>query len=103
MQRQLKRQFAAVGLLIILLLGAREAFGQAVTGTLLGTVQDSFGAVVPNANITLTNEGTGVSDRTTSGPQGFYTFPNLAPGEYGVTVAAKGIKAELSKDNQVNV
>jgi hypothetical protein len=76
---------------------------QAVTGTLLGAVLDSTGAVVPNAVVTLANEGTDVVNKTTSGPQGFYTFPNLTPGQYSVTVAAQGFKTEVSKGNQVSV
>jgi hypothetical protein len=103
MQRQLRGHFAAVGLLILSLLCVRAALGQAVTGALLGTVQDSVGAVVPNASVTLTNEGTDVTNKTISGPQGFYTFPNLTPGQYSVTIAAKGFKTEVSKGNQVNV
>ena len=71
---------------------AKNTFAQAVAGTLLGTVQDSSGAVIPGANVTLTNEGTNVTNQTTSGPQGFYTFPNLNPGQYSIAVEAKGFK-----------
>jgi len=94
---------AAVVLLLLLSLYAKVSLGQAVTGTLLGTVQDTTGAVVSNASMTLTNEGTGVTNKTTSSPQGFYTFPNLVPGLYSVTVEAKGFKTEIAKHNQVNV
>jgi hypothetical protein len=94
---------AAAGSLVLLLFAAKAGFAQAVTGSLLGTVQDSSGAVLPGANVTLSNEGTDVSSKTTSGPQGFYTFPNLNPGQYSVTVDARGFKSEISKHNQVNV
>ncbi len=87
----------------LLSLGAKVAPAQAVTGTLLGTVQDSSGAVVPGANIMLINEGTNVSNRTTAGPQGFYTFPNLNPGLYSVTIDAKGFRTLTSKHNEVLV
>jgi hypothetical protein len=96
-------RIAAFGLLLLLSLYAKVSLGQAVTGTLLGTVQDTSGAVVPNANITLTNEGTDVTDKTTSTQQGFYTFPNLMPGMYSVTVEAKGFKTAIAKHSQVNV
>ena len=82
---------------------ARNTFAQAVAGTLLGTVADSSGAVIPGANVTLTNEGTNVTNQTTTGPQGFYTFPNLNPGQYSVTVEAKGFKKLISAHNQVQV
>ena len=102
MQKRLAVGFAA-GLIILLAITARVAFAQAVTGTLLGAVLDPTGAVVPNAGVTLTNEGTNVTNKTTSSPQGFYTFPNLQPGLYSVTVEAKGFKIEISRHNQVNV
>ena len=103
MQKKWTLGFVTAGLLILLSLGAKVALAQAVTGTLLGTLQDSTGAVIPGANVTLTNEGTNVTNRTTAGPQGFYTFPNLTPGQYSVSVEAKGFKTELSQHNQVNV
>jgi Carboxypeptidase regulatory-like domain len=94
---------ATAGLFVLLLVAAKVSTAQAVTGTLLGSVQDSSGAVIPGANVTLTNEGTGVSSTTTTGGQGYYTFPNLNPGQYSLTVAAKGFKTEISTHNQVNV
>ncbi len=103
MQKGSTVRIAAVVLLLLLSLYAKVSLGQAVTGTLLGTVQDSTGAVVSNASVTLTNEGTNVTDRTTSSQQGFYTFPNLMPGQYSVTVEARGFKTEIAKHNQVNV
>ena len=101
MQRKLAAGFAFAWFLI--LLSARVSLGQAVTGTLLGTVQDSSGAVVPNANVTLTNEGTDVTSKTASGPQGLYSFPNLTPGQYSVTVVVQGFKTAISKHNVVLV
>jgi hypothetical protein len=103
MHKQWTAGFATAGILVLLTFTGRVAPAQAVTGTLLGTVQDSSGAVIPGANVTLTNEGTGVTNQTMSGAQGYYTFPNLAPAQYSVTVEARGFKTEVSKHNQVNV
>ncbi len=104
MQKRWKVLLATAGLLILLPLATRLATAQvAVTGTLLGTVQDTSGAVVPGANVTLTNEGTSVINTTTTGPQGFYTFPNLNPGQYSVTVEARGFKRLVSPHNLVQV
>ena len=95
--------FAVACLLILLSLSAKFAPAQAVTGSLLGTVQDSSGAVIPGANVTLTNEDTNVTNKTTSSQQGFYTFPNLNPGQFSVTVEAKGFKKLVSTHNIVQV
>ena len=103
MQKRIIVQAAAAGCLLLLLFIAKNISAQAVTGTLLGTVQDSSGAVIPGINVTLTNEGTNVSSKTTSGPQGFYTFPNLNPGQYSVAVEASGFKKVISKHNIVQV
>ncbi len=103
MQKRFVVRFRAASLLLYLSLVARILLAQAVTGTLLGTVQDSTGAVVPSASVTLTDEGTNVVNRTTTGPQGFYTFPNLTPGLYRVTVESGGFKQVISTHNQVRV
>lgn len=103
MQKRTTIRFAAAGLLVLALLFAKLATGQAVTGTLLGTVTDATGAVIPNADVTLTNEGTAVVSKTTSGPQGYYTFPILDPGQYTVTVTAQGFNKIVSSHNVVQV
>lgn len=103
MQKRLTPLWAAVGLAILLSLSAKVTLAQAVTGALLGTVQDSSGAVIPHANVTLTNEGTNVINTTVTGPQGFYTFPNLNPGEYSVSVSAPGFTKVISQHNVVQV
>ena len=103
MQMRWMTYCAAAGLLTMLALGAKTTRAQAVTGTLLGSVEDPSGAVIPNANVTLTNEGTNVVNKTTTGAQGFYTFPDLTPGQYSVTVEAQGFKTEISSHNQVLV
>jgi hypothetical protein len=103
MQKRLIFGLATAGLAVLLALTARSGLAQAVTGTLLGTVQDSSGAVIPGADIVLTNEDTGVTSKTATGPQGFFTFPNLNPGKYSITVEAKGFKKVTSTHNVVLV
>jgi hypothetical protein len=103
MRNRLAERIQVAGLLILLCLAARVAPAQAVKGTLLGTVQDPSGAVVANANVIITDEGTSVSSKTTTGPEGFYTFPDLIPGQYTVTVDAKGFKTTISQHNGVSV
>ncbi len=103
MLKRLTAIYAVIGLALLLSISPKNTLGQAVTGTLLGTVQDSSGAVVPHATVTLTNEGTNVINTTLTGPQGFYTFPNLNPGEYTVSVSASGFKKVISPHNVVQV
>lgn len=68
------------------------AWSQAVTATVVGTVTDSTGAVVPNATVKLTNQGTGaVATQQTNG-SGNYEFTFLTPGTYSVDITARGFK-----------
>lgn len=62
------------------------------TGSVLGTVKDAVGAVVPAAAVTLTNVDTGVARSATSSAGGEYLFPNVPPGNYRVEVSAQGFK-----------
>jgi hypothetical protein len=77
----------SVTILVLLVIGA-TALGQVQTGSIVGTVRDNTGAVVPNANITVKNQGTGATRNAVSGPNGSYTVPGLPPANYEVTVAS---------------
>ena len=77
----------------VLLLLAGRLFAQAgATGTVLGTVTDSSGAIVANAKVTVTNTGTNVPFRTTTTSSGDYYAPSLNPGSYKVTVESAGFQ-----------
>ena len=78
-----------LGLAIV---GAKPLFGQVDAGAIRGTVTDSSGAVIPNVQVSLTNEGTGLTVSTTTGTDGTYTFSPVRIGSYTVKVAAKGFK-----------
>src|SRR6058998_239034 len=65
---------------------------QRITGTLRGQVLDPSGAAVPDAQVTATNQETGVSVKITATSAGTYSFPSLIPGLYKVEVEAKGFK-----------
>jgi len=70
------------------------ARAQAVTATLVGTVTDNTGAIVPGATVTIVETATGITRSGTSNGSGNYTFPNLPPGYYSVTVTAPLFKKE---------
>ena len=83
--------FAAL-LLAFLLALPMAVFAQTVTGTLTGTVLDATGAVIPGANVELTNSGTSDVRKTVSNGEGYFTFAAVQPGTYSVKVAMKGFK-----------
>jgi Carboxypeptidase regulatory-like domain/TonB-dependent Receptor Plug Domain len=66
--------------------------GQSTYGTLLGTVRDATGAVVPAATITVTDVSTNLSKTTTTNSGGDYQIPNLLSGTYNVTIVANGFR-----------
>src|SRR5579875_393915 len=66
--------------------------GQIDTGAVLGTVHDSSGGVIPGATVTLTNEGTGFTQRTHTGPDGRYIFTPVKIGTYTVTAEYRGFE-----------
>ncbi|HTS28564.1 MAG TPA: carboxypeptidase regulatory-like domain-containing protein [Bryobacteraceae bacterium] len=59
-------------------------------GTIVGTVTDPSGAVVPNAQVKLVEEGTSATREATSDSQGYYVFPSLRPSTYSLTVEVSG-------------
>jgi hypothetical protein len=73
-------------------------FGQAVSGTLVGTVQDSSGAAVAKAPVTATQTETGTIYQTVTNDTGNYTIPSLPPGRYSVAVAAQGFKKQTHEN-----
>src|SRR5713101_7695952 len=70
-----------------------------VTGaTLSGTVTDASGAVVAGAQISAKNNATGTSRDVTADSSGFYTLPNLTPGDYEVRIAARGFSTAVQSN-----
>lgn len=85
----------AISLLIASLALAGLAYGQAVSGSLVGTVTDASGASVPGAKVTLTATGTNISRTMVTNESGNYSFPNVEPGTYRVTVELKGFRTAI--------
>ena len=82
----------------LLLLCAGYVYSQAVNATLLGTVTDSSGAVAPNAKVVATEVNTGVSRSTQTNESGNYSFPDMPPGQYSVSVELQGFKKDTRRD-----
>ncbi len=85
-----------------LFLFATIAYAQSDYGSIVGFVKDPSGAVVPQAKITLKNEGTGIERPTTTNDSGYYAVTNLAPGFYSVTAEAAGFKKFTSDHNKLD-
>src|SRR5687767_14740773 len=78
-------------------------FAQFDTASVLGTVRDSTGAVVPGATVTLKNVGTGITATTTSGENGDFQFLNVRIGGYTVRAELQGVSVAEAEDVQVTV
>jgi len=81
-----------IALALLFFSSAPTAFGQAITGSLAGTVADSTNAVVPGATVQLINEVTGQERSSQTGPNGNFVFPALVAGRYTVRVEAAGFR-----------
>jgi hypothetical protein len=79
------------------------AYGQASTGQILGTVTDPSGSVIPDANVIVTNLGTGVIWHTTSDAHGQYKVLQLPIGNYTVAVSAAGFKQTIAASQTLNI
>jgi hypothetical protein len=94
-----KKMLLAVIVALLCWLVSYSAMAQTATGRIIGVVQDSSGAVIPNATVTATNEATKVSFKTTSNNVGAYNFEALQPGEYTIAVEAASFKKHTSSRN----
>lgn len=89
---------------LMLFVGMGAARAQVLYGSLTGTISDKSGAVVSNASVTATNQGTGEVRSASTNAQGEYAFRNLLPGAYTVSVPQKGnFAAYRQKDVTIEV
>ena len=75
------------------------AIAQTATGRIVGTVQDSSGAVIPGVTVTALNENTAVTFTTLSSETGQYVFEALPPGSYTVSAELTGFKKYVTSKN----
>lgn len=81
-----------VALAACLLTFPLATYGQTFYGTVVGAVQDSTGAVIPGAGVTLTNIGTGEQRVQETEASGLFRFVNLVPGQYRLEARSEGFK-----------
>jgi Carboxypeptidase regulatory-like domain/TonB dependent receptor/TonB-dependent Receptor Plug Domain len=70
---------------------------QVAGGTISGTITDPSEKLIPQAQVSITNVATGITTTVTTNSDGFFTAPNLLPGDYEITVSAKGFNSEARK------
>lgn len=92
-----------VWIFICTVMAAQISFAQGVTGRIVGTASDSNGAAIPNAKVTVTNQGTGSNTPLVTDSTGSFRANNLPPGNYQVRIEAPGLATVISKDNVITV
>jgi hypothetical protein len=83
----------ALPCLLLFLLSPACTVAQSTFGSIVGTVKDSSGALVPGASVRLTNSGTGAERTVITDQHGDFSFLNLNPGRYQVTVTASAFES----------
>lgn len=89
----------AVGLAVL----SVAAFGQTFYGTVVGSVQDSTGAVIPGASVTVTSLATGEQRLQETEASGLFRFVNLVPGQYRLEARSEGFKQFVQEPIVVEV
>src|SRR6201996_6713172 len=90
----IRRILVALSLTLCVLAIGSRALAQAVTGTIVGTVTDSTGAVVGNATVSISLTGQNSTFTTKTNDSGNFVVPDLSPGTYTVTIVATGFKKQ---------
>src|SRR6185369_14091366 len=101
----MSRQRSLVALTIVaflVLASSISAFGQAVYGSIIGTVTDPQGAAVSGAKVTVTNVRKGTVDTATTNESGNYSVTHLVPDSYNIKVEGQGFKVVQQNDIQVS-
>ncbi len=88
---------------LLLLILPQCVYGQVDEGSISGVVQDSSGAAVPNAHVTLLNTDQGITLEATTGGGGEYTISPVRIGHYTLTAAAPGFSATTQQNITVAV
>ena len=87
----------------ILFFGASAGLAQVDTGTILGTVKDPTGAVLPDAKVTITNQGTAEQVTTTTREDGTYIVTPLKIGSYRIRVEHAGFKTDENASFELSI
>ena len=86
----------------VVFLFSSSSYAQSDYGSITGFAKDPSGAVVPNAKVTVKNEGTGEERSSLTNESGYFVVPNLQPSYYTVTAEVSGFKKFVSSHNKLN-
>jgi hypothetical protein len=98
-----KPRFIIASSLLGLLLVAAPAHAQFDTATVLGSVRDNTGGVVPGATVTLTSLDTGIATTKISNADGNFEFVTVRVGRYKITAELAGFSIALADNVQVTI
>ena len=85
-------KFVALLLLVLLAGFTCRASAQSFKATVIGTVVDASGGIVPGATVSVAQEGTGLTMSTTTNADGTFSLAQLPPGRYDLTVELAGFR-----------
>src|SRR5436309_212815 len=86
---------AGTAIVVLIALGTCLSLAQTSTATILGTVKDTTGALIPGASITVKHTETGLTRTAISSETGDYNVPLLPVGAYELTTAMPGFKQDV--------
>ena len=101
--RALPLSLSVVFLFVVLAAFPPTLFGQAVFGSISGSVSDPSGAGIPGAKVIIIDAGKGVSYNTSTNESGFYTQSHLIVGLYEIRIEATGFGAYVQRNVSVEV
>jgi hypothetical protein len=90
-------------ILLVFVVLCQGVLAQTVGGTILGKIKDQTGAVLPGADITITNTATGVTRAVISDETGTYNAANLQPGKYEIRVDMPSFGTDRRQNINLNV
>jgi Carboxypeptidase regulatory-like domain/TonB dependent receptor len=94
----------AVGLVAIAIItAAAPATAQVLYGSIVGSVTDSQGAIVPGVTVTITSKETNLTREATTSAEGTYSLGNVLPGTYDVKAALQGFREIIRQNVPVTV
>src|SRR5437870_13647846 len=84
-----------IAIIVLIAFGTSLIFGQGGTATILGTVRDTSGALIPGVSITIKHTDSGLTRSVVSSEPGNYVAPALAVGPYEATGMRPGFKQQI--------